>query len=141
MQTWDSANCQWPLDICSWGLARPATTYPFYKPSCRLVFISRQFRLAGGRWSIGPLGVPNLLTHFRLFYIDTIFNKILAIISSGPLRQVNPYILPVTEGEPYLNIYDNVNPITGDFHIAKDSIVVDGVVPKESFDDAVKIVM
>jgi RHS repeat-associated protein len=42
---------------------------------------------------------------------------------------VNPFVLAVTEGEPHLNICNAVSPITGDFYLSRDDIVIEGVEP------------
>jgi len=42
---------------------------------------------------------------------------------------VNPFVLAVTEGEPHLNICNAVSPITGDFFLSRNDIVINGVEP------------
>ncbi len=42
---------------------------------------------------------------------------------------VNPHVLAVTEGEPHLHICDSVNPLTGDFYISRNEIVIEGAQP------------
>ncbi len=41
----------------------------------------------------------------------------------------DPFVLAVTEGEPHLSISNSVNPITGDFYLGRNDIVILGVEP------------
>ncbi len=41
----------------------------------------------------------------------------------------DPFVLAATEGEPHLNISDTVSPITGNFYLGRDDLVVQGIEP------------
>lgn len=41
----------------------------------------------------------------------------------------NPFVHATTEGEPHLNICDAVSPITGDFYLCRNDIVIEGAEP------------
>ncbi|MBS0647822.1 MAG: RHS repeat protein [Verrucomicrobia bacterium] len=41
----------------------------------------------------------------------------------------NPFVFATTEGEPHLNICDAVSPITGDFYLSRNDIIIEGVEP------------